>query len=371
MLVDSLNELHAAFPEDEHHLATVFGSGPLRSRFERGHDRYLDLAVSGPGWRALPAVFPAALQLRRYLGERRIDLVHSHLYEATLVARLAVPSGLQLVSTYHTGFHHPASIEYSRKRLLLDRLSYRPNQFVVFVSDSVREDIQVGLPVRDNWLVLRNFAARNFQPTYRYQGDATLKLVAVGNLREQKNHALALDAVARLKHLPIQLDIYGRGPLQSALQAQIDAGSLPVRIITDARISSQLLSRYDAFLMTSRHEGMSVALIEAMRTGLPSILNDIPSLRETARDGARYFCKDSLEDLEHVLEDCLNDKPQLARLSARAVAHAEEYTIERYTQALWALYDRLLRNSTPDVRQLDHKQVDTTRALDNGCGPVA
>ncbi len=336
LLIGSLEEFSSSHVDDEHFLATVFEDGPLLSGFRQREARHVNL-----GLRTLNLV-AAVRRLRAFIRRHAIDVVHSHLYHATIISRLALPHGVKLISTYHTGFHSPTSIEYSWKRLLVDRLTCRPGHCLIFVSASVQRDIQEGLPCADSGTVVPNFASRSFCPGYRYSDEPSLKLVAVGNLREQKNHCVAIEALAALRDYPISLDIYGRGPLEAILRERIAQLGVRVRIITDARISSEILTAYDAFLMTSRHEGMPLALMEAMRTGLPSVLNDISSLRETARDAALYFERDSETGLADVLMQCLQDKAQLQELSARATRHAADFTVERYVESLHALYARML-----------------------------
>jgi glycosyltransferase involved in cell wall biosynthesis len=337
MVVDSVAALRARHPGDEHYVVTVYQGGPLQSRVEQGGTPYLNL-----GFRKHNPL-AAIRRLRRFVRDHRIDIVHAHLYEAAILARLALPRGVKLVSTYHTTFHDPASIDFSWRRLVIDRLTYRKVHSFIFVADSVRDDHLKRLPLGDNAVVLKNFTSAEFRPLYRYRPDGDLRLVCVGNYRLQKNHALAVEALATLPGLPVSLDIYGQGgPLQADLQRRIDQTGVKVRLVTGARITSEMLAGYDALLMTSLHEGMSIALLEAIRTGLPSLLNDIPSFRETARDAALYFERDSPASLARLLERCCRDRALLKAAAERAAVYAEEFTIDRYVEALRAIYGRLL-----------------------------
>ena len=334
LVVESLNRLAVSHPQDRHYLATLFDAGPLTANL-RDAGRYLHLGFETG--RALGLV----RRLRAFIRENQIQIVHSHLYRSTVFARLAIPKGVRLVSTYHTGFHNPASIEFSRRNLLIDRLTYRKGHHLIFVSQAVEKDIKMGLPVNGHGTVVKNFITTNFRPSYHYNQDRSLRLVSVGNLRDQKNHFLALDALGALKGEPVSLDIYGSGPLRVALQDRIDREQLPVRLLTDVRVTSEILANYDAFLMTSRHEGMPLALMEAMCTGLPSILNEIPYLRETAGEAALYFEKDSAAGLVSVLRRCLKDKAQLQRLAERTRL-SQDWTIDRYVDKLRTIYERVL-----------------------------
>ena len=116
-----------------------------------------------------------------------------------------------------------------------------------------------------------------------YQGERKPqrgKIVTCGRLVEQKNHAMLIQAFAEaLKRVPyITMKIYGEGPLQEALQKQIDALGLQKRVQlmgTTGKVS-KVLETADLFILSSDFEGMPNALMEAMAVGVPSISTDCP-----------------------------------------------------------------------------------------------
>src|SRR5688572_6128552 len=70
------------------------------------------------------SIFSAVGKLRRYIKENRIQLVHSHLYEANLLARLGTPRKVCLINSIHA-ISSLASYKVNRLSLYLERLSYR------------------------------------------------------------------------------------------------------------------------------------------------------------------------------------------------------------------------------------------------------
>ena len=117
----------------------------------------------------------------------------------------------------------------------------------------------------------------------------THRIVSVGRLAPQKNQRLLIDAfsdVHRL-HPEYRLDIYGRGPLQSTLQEQINSLGLQDSVTLCGEVPDihEKISDAEIFVMSSDYEGMSNALIEAMIMGLACISTDTAGSDEIISDG--------------------------------------------------------------------------------------
>ena len=69
------------------------------------------------GWISL---IPAVLKLRKIIRQYQVKLVHSHLYYSIIIARLACPQNVPLISSYHSLLYDPANkAQYSWKLLWL------------------------------------------------------------------------------------------------------------------------------------------------------------------------------------------------------------------------------------------------------------
>lgn len=114
------------------------------------------------------------------------------------------------------------------------------------------------------------------------------RFVAVGRLVEQKGFDRLIDAFAALPPgLPASLDIFGEGPLRDALTARIKARGLTgrVRLAGLARSAAEWMGAGDALIVSSRYEGFSNVLAEAVCSGLPAIGFDCRySIAELIRD---------------------------------------------------------------------------------------
>jgi glycosyltransferase involved in cell wall biosynthesis len=169
-------------------------------------------------------------------------------------------------------------------------------------------------------------------------------LTAVGRLALQKNHALLFHALVPLKGA--HLALAGAGELEQELRALARELAVEERVHflgeLDREGVAELLHASDLFLMPSRFEGLSNALLEALSAGLPIIASDIPANREVlqAVDGTRAGCLLSPDDAAawaSRIRHFLHDPGVAAELGTRARRRAEFFTEERMIAAFEAL----------------------------------
>lgn len=70
-----------------------------------------------------------------------------------------------------------------------------------------------------------------------------------------------------------------------------------------------LLARASALLFCSRHEGLGIPPLQAMATGCPLVLSDIPSLRETCHNAALFANPDDTAEIARAIDSSL-ESPQ-------------------------------------------------------------
>lgn len=104
------------------------------------------------------------------------------------------------------------------------------------------------------------------------------KIVAVGRLIEAKNHALLINAFAKIasKYPDYSVEIYGEGELEGQLNNQIEELGLSnrVKLCGTRKNIMTLVSDYCCFVLPSNYEGFPNVLLEAMASGLPVISTD-------------------------------------------------------------------------------------------------
>lgn len=165
----------------------------------------------------------------------------------------------------------------------------------------------------------------------------------VARLDGLKDHRCLIEAFAMLPdELGMSLEIVGAGVLGESLErlvAELDLGER-VRFLGALPDPQAALRRWDGFVFsTTAAEGFGIAVAEAMASGLPCVLSDLPVMREVAGDDAYYATAGSPSAFADVLAAVASD-PAAARLkglSARRRArllYAAETCAESYKKAL-------------------------------------
>lgn len=101
------------------------------------------------------------------------------------------------------------------------------------------------------------------------------------------------------------LDIVGEGKEETKYRALINKYKLENRI-TIHPFTNQIQNYYSnaqAYVLSSRWEGMPLVLVEAMSHGLPIVTSDLPVCREILGDFGLYFENGDIEDLAQQLEN--------------------------------------------------------------------
>lgn len=123
-----------------------------------------------------------------------------------------------------------------------------------------------------------------------YDAEGPVNLLFVGRLVPQKGLDVLLDALSLLtRDVRWTLTLAGDGPEWTRLVAQAARNGVHDRIKFLGWSSKEQLAQIyrsaDVFVLPSRDEGMSNALLEAMATGLPVVCTDVAGMRDVITDG--------------------------------------------------------------------------------------
>lgn len=112
---------------------------------------------------------------------------------------------------------------------------------------------------------------------------------SVGRLHAQKGYADLLGSAARLSGMipDLHITIIGEGEERDTLQRLCNQQSLGefVSLIGARTDVPEVLSAFDIFAMTSYYEGLPIALLEAMRCGIPAVVTNAGGMGEAVEDG--------------------------------------------------------------------------------------
>lgn len=113
--------------------------------------------------------------------------------------------------------------------------------------------------------------------------------IVVAKLMTQKGHAVLLDALPSVLERMDRLHVVlvGEGELRGVLEERVEAAGLTgsVTLAGNRGDIPQLLAASDLFVLPSLWEGLPMALLEAMATGLPVVATAVSGTREVIEDG--------------------------------------------------------------------------------------
>ena len=173
-------------------------------------------------------------------------------------------------------------------------------------------------------------------------------VLAVGRLHEQKGFDLLLQAWDKVQRDKVQstkdwtLRIVGEGPKRAELEAQMKSLQLQhIILVGRAENVADEYSEASLFVLSSRYEGLPLALIEAMWCGVPCIAFDCPQgPAELLADGRGWLVP--ANDVEKLAEQILYviahpDEAQERATKAQAYAQAtysEEVIMPRWEKVI-------------------------------------
>lgn len=289
-------------------------------------------------------VLSSIRQIRGIIRKHNVAIVHAHLLESTWLGRLATMKNVHFVSTIHSVLSKDA-FEVNKNSLRFEKLTTSARQNIIAVSQTVLDDYLKYVAFKGKTFVLHNFVNPLFfeNPKTDYKQEySQLRLVAVGNLKEAKNYEYILDALTELKDLKVQLDIYGSGQYGTGLQTIIDNQKLNVRLMGSRSDINHVLPEYDAYIISSKHEGFGIAPLEAMAKGLPVLASDIPVFREVIGDNALFFDLKNPSSLVHIIQKILQRETDMKALGEKGRVQAEKIaSAAAYIRNLRSIYQQL------------------------------
>jgi glycosyltransferase involved in cell wall biosynthesis len=296
-----------------------------------------------------PASF---MRLVRLLRREQPDVVHTFLIVAGIYGRLAAfAAGVPLVLAAEQNVY----ARKPRRHALMERALASRTFRIVACCEVVGRyyQQQVGVP-RSKIAVIYNAVrfGRLPLPTDAETARFALRLPpesvvlgTLGRLTEQKGQRTLLRALASLvREIPqLVLFLAGTGPLQAALEAEAARLGLAdhVRFLGVRRDRATLYAAMDVFVLPSRWEGLSLALVEAMGTGRAVVATNVGGNPEVVTHGETGLLvpADEVEALAEAIRGLARDKERREALGAAAAETARRrFSIEQHAADLAALY---------------------------------
>lgn len=328
--------------------ATHGGPGPVSELLEKEGIPWFQASSLG-GDR-----FRKAICLFNYFRRIRCDILHVHHFNMLSVAlapaRLAGVS--RIVITEHSNFRlrtDPRTLRRARK------YARRADAITVVhggLERFVHERLDVGeVPVTvipngvDTQLYSPGPPDDSLALPHTGETRSPVRICSVGRLHPDKDHLNLLRAIARMRTAGTSefvLYLVGEGAERESIEKYISEQALGefVYLLGDRADVREILRNVDIFALSSRSEGLPVALLEAMSTGLPSVVTDVGGVADALKDGGGLVVPPkNPEALARAITQLVDDGGLRTRMGAAARGSA----VSRFDRSImFSCYEDLL-----------------------------
>jgi L-malate glycosyltransferase len=301
------------------------------------------------------AALLAAFELRRFLKAQSVELVQTFFESSDLWAGLVTRAMSKAKLIWS---RRDMGILRTRKHQITYRIFAGLPDAVFAVSEQVRRHcIEVDrIDASRVYTVYNGLDLPNgkYRSRFPKESDRTV-LLTVGNIRRVKGHDVLIRAVAPLMRRDQRLMLYIAGDVLeqlyfNELQSLVKKLDLEQRIqfLGGIRNLESQFSRADIFVLPSRSEGFSNAIVEAMAASLPVIATDVGGNAEAVVDGITGYivAPEDPDALRTAIEKLLADPAMAMRMGVAGRSQiAERFTTEAMMSGIVAIYRKLLRVS--------------------------
>ena len=298
-------------------------------------------------------------EIKRILKENKYDVIHTNTPVASVVTRIAArkyrKTGTKVFYTAH-GFH------FHDGAPIKNWLLYYPVEKLM----SYWTDTLITINREDFKRAKENFKAKQIEYMpgvgvdlskfdFEFSDEQKAKkrteigvpkdaflMMSVGELNRNKNHEVIIRALKRLNNPDVHYCIAGNGPLKDHLihiANELGVGR-QVHLLGYRRDVPELYKSADVCCFPSIREGLGLAALEAMASGIVVLAADNRGTRDYVLDGENGFrCQDSDEACFAEKMKTLMDSPVLRHeLGCKAMKKAEEFSNDGATAVLKKLY---------------------------------
>jgi glycosyltransferase involved in cell wall biosynthesis len=279
---------------------------------------------------------------------RRPELVHIHGIGPALVTPLVRLAGLPVVVTHHgSDYDREKWGRAARAVLRLGeaagmRFANRRIAISQGIQTLVRDKYGKDCDVIPNGVVVPELPSQ----TDRVEALGLVPgryVLTVGRLVPEKRQLDVMRAFAAARPPGWKLVIVGHADHANDYVQQLSSEALATQDIVMAGLRTgedlhQLYAHAGLFVLSSSHEGLPIALLEAMSYGLPVLVSDIPANLEVVNDPACVFHMGNIEELATRIDAAANTVPTMLDRETSRRERVSRYSWESIAHQTAAIY---------------------------------
>ncbi len=294
--------------------------------------------------------------LKTIIDDNNYCLIHAHSPIGGFLSRLASikarRSGTLVMYTAH-GFH------FFKGAPILNWLIFYPIELILSkITDTI---ITIN---KEDYTIAQKFYAQNvvyipsvgvdtfsFNSTFLNVNNKKSEIdiptdgfvvLSVGELSKRKNHEVILKAISEIKNKSIYYLICGIGNQDTRLKQlinELDLGNR-VKLLGFRTDVNEIIKIADCFAFPSKREGLGIAAIEAMASGLPIITSNVNGILDYSVDGLTGFVcdPDDIIGFANAIEKLFEDKVLRNKISKYNIEKSKDFDIRKVHDIMKMVY---------------------------------
>jgi len=295
-------------------------------------------------------------ELEKAVADFKPDVIHSHLYEADLVAYQLKAKNIKFFSHIHSNrkelVNNPQvqnikqKVIFSFEKRMYLNLLKKKNVHLIAISKDCHEFVLNDLARKQESVTFLanciNFNLFKSNPK-KINTDLPVRLIAVGRFTANKAQEFLVQVAKHLKGQKInfELSFLGDGAELNKVKELAKANSLnEITFLNLVNNPEEELKKAHIFVHSARKEAFGLSLIEAMAAGLPVITTDGGGNRDIMTDNDNGFMIKSrdAELFANQVIQLINSPSDYERISENCVKYAAQYDVNNYVKTLLGLY---------------------------------
>ena len=237
----------------------------------------------------------------------KADILHIHAVGPALITPLARLLGLNVVVTHHGPDYDRQKWGKIAKTVLKtgEKWGVKYANELIVISTVIMNIIQEKYNRNDAWLIYNGVSPAIKVASTQYIESLRLEkgkyIFALGRFVPEKGFDLLIETYLLINDPEIKLVIAGDADHETAYSQQLKELAVQNNVILTGFIMGnklcELFTHAKLFVLPSFHEGLPIALLEAMSYGLNTLVSDIPANKEVGLSADSYFIAGNKDDL--------------------------------------------------------------------------
>lgn len=289
------------------------------------------------------------IKLWKYIRDNDFDVVHVHLFPSLYFAvacKFCQKKKPVLVYTEHSTNNRRRGKKIFQ---IFDRFFYKRYDCIFAISEKVKESLEnhvIGLPITviNNGIdisVIKQTPSVNIREELGLS-DSTVLLTMVSRFAWMKDYKTVFQS---MKNLPDNIHFLCVGDGEGLEEHRRIVGNegLNNRIHFLGLRSDVIgvMKGSDIIILSSKYEGFSISMLEAMACGKPFVASDVPGLNDNAAGVADFFEYQNADLLASVVKSLISDRTHYDNVAQRCYQFAERYDINYIAQKYIDEYKKL------------------------------